>query len=72
MEIMKDAKVKRIVVKDDKGKVLLSIPVSWGAAGAHRIKQPKEGNLWTVSDIWRFSSRFESFIRSYKSRLFYP
>lgn len=33
-EIMKDAKVKRIIIKDDKGKVLLSIPVTWGAAGA--------------------------------------
>lgn len=33
-EIMKDAKVKRIVVKDDEGRVLLSIPVTWGAAGA--------------------------------------
>ena len=33
-EIVKDADVKRIVVKDDKGKVLLSIPVTWGAAGA--------------------------------------
>jgi len=33
-EILKDANVKRIVVKDDKGKVLLSIPVTWGAAGA--------------------------------------
>jgi CBS domain-containing protein len=33
-EIVKDAKVKRIVVKDEKGKVLLSIPVTWGAAGA--------------------------------------
>lgn len=33
-EIMKDAKVKRIAIKDDKGKVLLSIPVTWGAAGA--------------------------------------
>jgi CBS domain-containing protein len=33
-EIVKDANVKRIVVKDDKGKVLLSIPVTWGAAGA--------------------------------------
>jgi len=33
-EILKDAKVKRIVVKDQKGKVLLSIPVTWGAAGA--------------------------------------
>lgn len=33
-EIMKDAKVKRIVIKDEKGKVLISIPVTWGAAGA--------------------------------------
>lgn len=33
-EILQDAKVKRIVVKDQKGKVLLSIPVTWGAAGA--------------------------------------
>jgi hypothetical protein len=33
-EIQKDAKVKRIVIKDDKGEVLLSIPVTWGAAGA--------------------------------------
>jgi hypothetical protein len=33
-EIIRDANVKMIVVKDDKGKVLLSIPVTWGAAGA--------------------------------------
>jgi len=33
-EIVSDARVRRIVIKDDKGKVLLSIPVSWGAAGA--------------------------------------
>jgi hypothetical protein len=33
-EIVRDANVKRIVVKDEKGKVLLSIPVTWGAAGA--------------------------------------
>ena len=33
-EILQDAKVKRIVVKDQKGKILLSIPVTWGAAGA--------------------------------------
>ncbi len=33
-EILKDAKVKRIIIKDEKGKVLLSIPVTWGAAGA--------------------------------------
>ena len=33
-EILRDAKVKRIIVKDEKGKLLLSIPVTWGAAGA--------------------------------------
>lgn len=33
-EIVRDASVKRIVVKDDKGKVLVSIPVTWGAVGA--------------------------------------
>lgn len=33
-EILEDSKVKRIVVKDNKGNVLLSIPVTWGAAGA--------------------------------------
>lgn len=33
-EIVKDASVKRVVVKDEKGKVLLSIPMKWGAAGA--------------------------------------
>ena len=33
-EILQDARVKRIVVKDDKGRVLLSIPVTWGTAGA--------------------------------------
>lgn len=33
-EIINDAKVKRIVIKDEKGKVLLSIPITWGAAGA--------------------------------------
>lgn len=32
-EAINDAKVKRIIIKDDKGKVLLSIPVTWGAAG---------------------------------------
>ena len=31
-EVINDAKVKRIIIKDDKGKVLLSIPVTWGAA----------------------------------------
>jgi hypothetical protein len=33
-EIVRDANAKRIVVKDDKGKVMLSIPVTWRAAGA--------------------------------------
>lgn len=33
-EIIRDANVKRIIVKDEKGKVLLSIPATWGAAGA--------------------------------------
>jgi uncharacterized protein DUF4342/zinc ribbon protein len=33
-EVTKDASVKRVTIKDDKGKVLLSIPVTWGAAGA--------------------------------------
>ena len=33
-EILNDAKLKRVVVKDDEGKVLLSIPVTWGAASA--------------------------------------
>ena len=33
-EILEDSKVKRIVVKNNKGNVLLSIPVTWGAAGA--------------------------------------
>lgn len=32
-EVINDAKVKRILVKDEKGKLLLSIPVTWGAAG---------------------------------------
>jgi ribosomal protein L40E len=32
-DMMHDVSVKRIVVKDDKGKVLLSIPVTWGTAG---------------------------------------
>jgi hypothetical protein len=31
-EILNDAKVKRVVIKDDQGKVLLSIPVTWGSA----------------------------------------
>jgi hypothetical protein len=33
-EVIRDASVKRIVVKDETGKSLLSIPVTWGAAGA--------------------------------------
>lgn len=33
-EISKDACVKRIVVKNENGKTILSIPVTWGAAGA--------------------------------------
>lgn len=33
-EIIRDANVKRIIVKDEKDKILLSIPVTWGAAGA--------------------------------------
>ncbi len=32
-EVVKDARVKRVVIKDGKGKTLLSIPVTWGAAG---------------------------------------
>jgi len=26
--------VKRVVIKDEKGKVLISMPVTWGATGA--------------------------------------
>src|SRR6266705_2271850 len=33
-EILKDASVKRIVVKDESGKTLLSVPATWGVAGA--------------------------------------
>jgi hypothetical protein len=33
-EIFQDASVKRIVIKDENGRVLLSIPVTWGTAGA--------------------------------------
>jgi len=33
-EISKDASVKRIVVKNERGKTILSVPVTWGAAGA--------------------------------------
>lgn len=33
-EIVKDASVKKVIIKDEKGKVLISIPVTWGAAGA--------------------------------------
>jgi hypothetical protein len=33
-EIIQDARVKRIVIKDEKGSLLLSIPITWGTAGA--------------------------------------
>jgi hypothetical protein len=33
-ELTKDATVKRVIIKDDKGKVVLSVPLAWGAAGA--------------------------------------
>ena len=33
-EIIQDARVKRIIIKDEKGNLLLSIPVTWGTAGA--------------------------------------
>ncbi len=33
-EVSKDASVKRIVVKNENGKTILSVPVTWGAAGA--------------------------------------
>jgi len=33
-EISKDANVRRIVVKNESGKTILSVPVTWGAAGA--------------------------------------
>jgi hypothetical protein len=33
-EIAKDANVKRIVVKNEAGKTVLSVPATWGAAGA--------------------------------------
>lgn len=32
-EIVHEANVKRIVIKDEKGRVLSSIPVTWGVAG---------------------------------------
>jgi hypothetical protein len=32
-EIAKDANVKRIVVKNESGRMVLSVPVTWGAAG---------------------------------------
>ena len=32
-EITKDASVKRVIIKDDKGKVVLSIPLAAGAVG---------------------------------------
>jgi len=33
-EVLKDAGVKRLAIKDEKGKVLISMPVTWGATGA--------------------------------------
>lgn len=33
-EVTKDASVKRIVVKNETGKTILSVPATWGAAGA--------------------------------------
>ena len=32
-EVVHDANVKKIIVKGQNGKVLLTIPVTWGAAG---------------------------------------
>lgn len=31
--MVQDANVRKIIVKDDKGEVLISIPVTWGTAG---------------------------------------
>jgi hypothetical protein len=33
-EVAKDASVKRIVVRNEKGQTVLSVPVTWGTAGA--------------------------------------
>jgi hypothetical protein len=33
-DIIQDAKVKRVIVKDNRGKMLVSFPVTWGTAGA--------------------------------------
>lgn len=33
-EISRDASVKRVIVKNESGKTVLSVPVTWGAAGA--------------------------------------
>ncbi len=33
-EVVKGARVKRVIIKDDMGKILLSIPLTWGATGA--------------------------------------
>ena len=33
-EVSKDASVKRIVVKNQSGQTVLSVPVTWGAVGA--------------------------------------
>ena len=33
-EIIRDVRVRRVIVKDEKGKVLISFPITWGTAGA--------------------------------------
>jgi len=33
-DVVKDANVKRVLVKNEHGETILSIPVTWGAAGA--------------------------------------
>lgn len=36
-EVVRDVRVKKVVIKDGDGKVLLSMPVTWGAAGTLAI-----------------------------------
>ncbi len=36
-ETLNDAKVRKVVIKDDEGKALLSIPITWGAASAEAL-----------------------------------
>ncbi|HKZ62440.1 MAG TPA: DUF4342 domain-containing protein [Nitrososphaera sp.] len=45
-EIIRDANVKRIVVKDEKGKVLLSIPVTWGGVVTLALACSSGLQLW--------------------------